>query len=75
MVEPVVGLTRRWPDLVGRASLEKGEVEEEEKVGDDNKARMLQKEKKMGKRTRLRELGPVDSPVMLRLVPLNPIVR
>lgn len=53
MVELVVGLTRRWPDLVGRALLEKGEVEEEEKVGDDNKARMLQKEKKMGKRTRL----------------------
>ena len=60
---------------MGRASLEKGEVEEEEKVGDDNKARMLQKEKKMGKRTRLRELGAVDSPIMLGLVPLNPIVR
>ena len=38
---------------MGRASLGKGEVEEEEKVEDDNKARMLQKEKKMGKRTRL----------------------
>ena len=48
---------------MGRASLGKGEVEEEEKVGDDNKAGMLQKEKKMRKRTRLRELGPVDSPI------------
>ena len=60
---------------MGRASLGKGEVEEEEKVEDDNKARMLQKEKKMRKRIRLRELGPVDSSIILELVPLNPIVR
>ena len=44
-----------------------GKGVEVEEAGDDNKAEMLpKKEMKIKKRTRLRELGPVDSSIRVR---------